>query len=644
MKVRELGHEGASLALRAPLIQRKRAHSFSTGARITLALIATAGCAGRDTAATPSGEAMLKPDLLTIRVGPGETGFARVVMTNGDRRGRVPVGSASVSFSINDAPLVPGTTEPGAALAATTATTDVSGVATIGVSVDERVGLATAFSIHATAGIAHADVTVLVADKMSGSVEVAPFFPNPETPFRATGGIILRFVDRQRCADLDPYHPPDVVPARLTMPMAPGETARFDYVTPTRPAAALGRANNEHGELIALGCIDLPEGTVLPDGLVAVALPLRDAVPSPVGRFAVNSPMTFRPPLPAAAAISARWRDLSDCPLDPAQLLLDCIIDALSPETAADPLDCSPNLAPGGEGPLGDALMARRGLLIANAAGAVTSCRAAQDRLGAPSLDAIALGLFGTPTPPLVIALPAIAADAARILDSVTLSSTLDVQATGRPDEFIVTHTLDSATFAPRLTTDPGVTVALAPLALPSLTATTTATTRGGLLSVDDHGFSLRLGRIALAAFNMAALAPRLSPQTTADTDGLIAELVKLAHAKDEEDSDVAGCAAFNALLCPIAGGGKSCLLDACSGGLGALIARLRGAFDAANGSGLDFYLAGSAPVLNTQGGASAHQLGSNLETPTAPATWSVDLQTAAGRTQLSTSFVGIRE
>ena len=199
-----------------------------------------------------------------------------------------------------------------------------------------------------------------------------------------------------------------------------GETATFEYVTTTRPAAALGRANNEHGELIALGCIDLPEGTVQPDGVVAVALPLRDAVPSPVGRFAVTSPIMFRPPPPAAASIAGPWRDLSDCPLDPAQLLLDCIIDALSPETAADPLDCSPNLAPGGEGPLGDALMARRGLLIANAAGAVTSCRAGQDRLGAPSLDAIALGLFGTPTPPLLVTLPAIAVDAAHILDSVS--------------------------------------------------------------------------------------------------------------------------------------------------------------------------------------------------------------------------------
>ena len=115
---------------------------------------------------------------------------------------------------------------------------------------------------------------------------------------------------------------------------------------------------------------------------------------------------------------------------------------------------------------------------------------------------------------------------------------------------------------------------------------------------------------------------------------------MKLVHTRDADGSDVAGCAAFNALLCPIAGGDETCLSAACSDGLGALIARLRGGFDAANGTGLDFYLAGSAPVLNTQGGASAHQLGST----TAPARWSVDLQTAAGRSQLSASFTGLRE
>ena len=428
MQVRELGHEGASLALRAPLIQSKRAHSLSTGALLAVAAIA-AGCAGGETHTTPAGGAVLKPDLATIRVGPGETGFARVVMTSGG----VPVGSATVAFSINGAPSLPDTHEPGAVLAAATAMTDASGAATVGISVDvrRRFGLRVQRSSHRRQRARRRDGNRRGRQARAASWSRRSF---PTRTRRAMGGIAVRFLDRQRCAEVDPYLPPDPQGGgRPEMDKVAGETATFEYVTTTRPAAALGRANNEHGQLIALGCIDLPEGTVQPDGVVAVALPLRDAVPSPVGRFAVRSPITFRPPPPAAASIAGPWRDLSDCPLDPAQLLLDCIIDALSPETAADPLDCSPNLAPGGEGPLGDALMARRGLLIANAAGAVTSCRAGQDRLGAPSLDAIALGLFGTPTPPLLVTLPAIAVDAAHILDSVELGSTLEVQATGPP-------------------------------------------------------------------------------------------------------------------------------------------------------------------------------------------------------------------
>ena len=108
---------------------------------------------------------------MTIRVGPGETGFARVVMTSGG----VPVGSATVTFSINNAPLVPDTHEPGAMLAAATAVTDASGAATVGISVDPGVALASVFSIQATAASGRADVTVI------GSL--APMFAS--TAFRS---------------------------------------------------------------------------------------------------------------------------------------------------------------------------------------------------------------------------------------------------------------------------------------------------------------------------------------------------------------------------------------------------------------------------------------------------------------------------
>jgi hypothetical protein len=42
-------------------------------------------------------------------------------------------------------------------------------------------------------------------------------------------------------------------------------------------------------------------------------------------------------------------------------------------------------------------------------------------------------------------------------------------------------------------------------------------------------------------------------------------------------------------------------------------------------------------------GGAAAHQLGTSPEDNSAPARWSVDLRTAAGRSQVSSVFSGVR-
>src|SRR5205823_9595059 len=106
---------------------------------------------------------------------------------------------------------------------------------------------------------------------------------------------------------------------------------------------------------VAAGCVDVPAGSLLPDGMVYVALPLDAVAPDPTGTFDVTSAFAFSPPLAAAAPLAAPWRDLADCPLDPAQLWLDCTIDALSGTSADDPLDCVPAASPGGEGPLGDA-------------------------------------------------------------------------------------------------------------------------------------------------------------------------------------------------------------------------------------------------------------------------------------------------
>src|SRR5204863_1931382 len=138
---------------------------------------------------------------------------------------------------------------------------------------------------------------------------------------------------------------------------------------------------------------------------------------------------------------------------------------------------------------------------------------------------------------------PAIAKDAAHILDTVLLTSTLKVDTSGLAGQYIVTHTLTGARFG-STATPATADVDLEPLALPAPTAYTTGATRGGLLVIDNHGFSLRLGRLARAGFPGVALAPR---GVMSDVGGMIAALAALARAAD---GDVSACAAYDRALC----------------------------------------------------------------------------------------------
>ena len=63
---------------------------------------------------------------------------------------------------------------------------------------------------------------------------------------------------------------------------------------------------------------------------MTVRLPLAVTAPDPSGTYRADLHLLFSPSFPGAADLAAPWRDLSDCPLDPAQMWLDCTIDALS--------------------------------------------------------------------------------------------------------------------------------------------------------------------------------------------------------------------------------------------------------------------------------------------------------------------------
>jgi hypothetical protein len=636
MQVRELWHaRGSSLALRAWASQLKRLHSFSTPSRrrarlplasplaLPLALL-LGGCAGK-------GPASMQPDDLgiaaapgTIQLSPGQQGTASFVVTNHG----APAAGQTVAFAIVEGA---GAGAQGATLAAASALTDATGTAAVGV----RAGLATAFRVEATLGAASAEVAVIVETGLVASLSIDPFFAPSSRGASLATGLAVRFFDETSCEDLDLVRLPDAARGVTTLPV--GGIAPYDFVSTAAVGAAVGQALYAHGTattVVAQGCVDVPGSSLLADGTVEVGLPLYDLTPDPVGTFAVTSTLSFEPPLAAAAALAAPWTDLGDCPLDPAQLWLDCTIDALSGTTAADPLDCVPAPGAGAEGPVGDALGARRGVVLVDGAGAVTGCRGARDGGGAESLDALALGLFGSPTPAALLALPAIAADATALLGGVTLQSMLTVEPSSDAGTYLVTHTLVSAVFgAPN---GPG-TVPLASLGLPILTAYTTASTSDDRLVIGSHGFTLRLGSAARAAFGPLSLVPRGLPGNAA---AMVPALFALARSAD---GTATGCAALDGALCPAATQPPGCLLAACTAGLRALAAKLDGAFDGADGAGLDLYLSGSAPLLETHGDGLASKLGSSGIDPTALGAWSVDLRTSLGRALVSATLNGDR-
>jgi hypothetical protein len=631
MQVRELGHSrGPTLARPTRAIQRKSIHIFSTVG----CLLWLAGCAGGGVDAAPGGHRVLTftrvdPNKDEISLSPGQSHTAQFVLTSGG----LPIGGQTVTFSIQD----PATPE-GATLTPATATTDKSGV----VEVVIRAGLETQFKLVARAGVAEAEVVVLVAFGIVGTVVADVYWPPTSRNRTRASNVDVTFLDRGVCRDIVPTSPPIPVRQRVPLPMDGGE-AVFDTVQIDQSSAIVAVAKGSHGDPVAAGCVDVPGPGVVGGDKVTVAVRLDDVVPDPIGTFALVTVAELAPPPAAAVALAATWRDLADCPLDPAQLWLDCTIDALSPVTASDPLDCVPSPGPGAETALGDALIARRGAFITDLAGSASACRGARDGNGAVSLDAVVLGLYGSPLPAAVALLPAVGDDAAHILDRLALTSTLDVRAGVAPSTYLLTHTLTGASFGPR---NQGFEVVLAPLGLPVLEAHATASIRDLEMTIASHGFTLRLGTAAKSAFAALALESRGLPGDPAGLVGLIAALAR------SNDGAATGCLALDAALCALTGRASGCVASACTAGLEALAARLTRAFDAADGAGLDLTLSGTAPLINQHLGGLADRLGSPITDVPAGvtsgddqrATWMLELRTSLGRTQVSAQFEGSRQ
>ncbi len=593
-----------------------------------LALATLAACGSEQAPPTPTTPRTLVATPPSTQVPPG--GTATLVFEVDGPTG-APLPGAVVSFAIVVDPTTPDSKAQGATLAAASATTDAQGHCAARVTA----GLAAVFLVRATTANATVDVVVLVvAAGQSGAVDVAPFFPAPAGAHAAAVAttIEILFFDNRSCSGIDVRNPPQPLRTMHSLP-ASGAVTRYDLLATNVGYAIVGRALDSRGGIRALGCVDLPGRALVPGGAVEIALPLVDAGPDPVGTYVATSPLPIAPPLAAAATLAATWIDVTDCPLDPAQLWLDCTIDALGPASDGDPLDCVPATTPGGDGALGDALGALRGAPLAGPDGAPTACRGSKGAGSEPSLDAVVQGMFGSPAPQAFIHLTAAGVDAAHLFDELQVRSTLDVRTAGTLTDATITHTLTSLSFGlAGMTTD----VSLVTLGLPVLTATTSGVITDDTLTIAQHGFTARLGSAARVAFGTLALTPRGLP---ADATGVVAAIASLAHS---EDGKLAGCVALDDEVCPRVGRAIGCLVTACATGLNALAARLDASFDAADGTGLDLYLAGSAPLLETNKGGLAGRLG-DLQAGARAGTWTVDLRPRDGRRTFSAPWEAVR-
>jgi len=597
---------------------------------IELAAVALAACGGAESpGAPPTTPRTIAASPQTVWVQPGATGTLTFEVTGPTG---APLPGALVTFTIVDDPSTPGSEAQGATLVTTSATTDANGACAARVTA----GLFTVFRVRATSAGETGDVVVVVAAGVVGAVDVAPFFSTPSAAAAVARTVEVLFFDNAACRALSLRAPPQSARGTLSVSAA-GGVARYPIVSTSSANAVIGRALDGNGVVQALGCIDLPGPSLVAGGVVQAALPLVDCGPDPTGSYATTTALAIAPPLAAAATIAATWRDLTDCPLDPAQLWLDCTIDALGPATASDPLDCVPGAAPGADGALGDALGALRGAPVAGPDGAPTTCRGAKTSGDDVSLDAVVAGMFGSPVPGAFIHLAAAAEDAPHLFDELRLHSTLDVasRAGGTLADLTVTHTLTSVTFvAPGgAATD----VALQPLGLPTLSAVATATAADGAITIAQHGFTARLGTAARSAFGTLSLGSRGLP---ADAHALVSTLAALAHSAD---GSLVGCEALDALLCARAGRAAGCAVAACAAGLEALAQRLDASFEAADGADLDLYLAGTAPLIDTHDDGLAGRFG-DLQVSAQSGSWSVDLRPRGDRRTLGAAWEAIRE
>jgi len=571
-----------------------------------LSLLATACDGGSPATDLGAGGGILTvldgPD---VGIRPGEEQDLRVQYADAARR---PIQGAQVRFAIFGDP-------HGSTLASDAAVTDAEGTARVRLHAGAVVSR---FQIRASApGAKDATFYVEVSAAGFGALTVIGQYQGtlPADLASQLTKVVYRLYGNIGCSSVDPFNPPPglrtrdaaKVAAEVNFESLPLDVSHTIAVEARRPFTG-----NPDGQLRAAGCVELPVGALKPCatagcqeiGHQTVTLLLSDLQPRLSGAFALTSqlklPKTNRPLEQALGP----WADLVDCPLDPVQLVLDCILDAVDD---GDPLDCvaeKPSAAV-------LALLEERGSLSG-------PCRGATTDRGTSSLEKLLRNLGGTTLDNRVTALSTVEVVAAEQLRKLGLASTLTLGAPGVGGAIVGSHSLDALTFS----ASPGATfqvpgVGLAKWLADPVSCTVAPSSSSPWdwqLAVTPHSFSLRYGLLAREALGQIVITPAGLPPTSS---GLVADLVDTI-----QQGSAQGCEAIDALACKAARLKPGCLNKACPLGLAALAQRLDAEFLALDGAGTDFTLEGIVELRDNDGDLRVDSVGSS----SSPGSWKMRL------------------
>ncbi len=608
--------------MRATLRPASRTAGPATALACLLASVALA-CGGSSTTPDAAVEGPLhieaRPESVAIK--PGES--RQIAFRLLDEHG-TPVPDRVMQVSIVDDPATKESEARGATLSFDRSITDSEGTVVLQVIA----GLPTIFRVRASAmRAADANAVVFVNNATHGAAEIVPTLADQD---ESVTTVRLFFYDDGDCAHVSVDEPAATIRPVRVLPI--DGTAVYSSINTDGNHPVLGLGVDAAGRTRLGGCVDLPGASLLAQDTVRVALPLRSLPIAVEGRYRATSTFKFREPPLAGAGIPGAWKDLSGCALDPARLWLDCTIDAFAGDKSTDPLDCRPGTD---EGPIGNKLAARRGVLIPTPVDGTVKCRQAIDVRGARSHDAIVGALFPASKPPLLAGLADLGREAGQLVAGLRLQSTIALSGTSLPGQLQAEHRASIAEFT---VAGLAVPIDLLELGVPAPTARfVPVVSRRKQLDFSTHGFTLRLGSAARAAFVRASLRPRAFP---VDPTSLVTALFNMATYPDKAATQT-GCAALDAVLCPDVGEARGCLLSACAAGLGALAKRLDAGFTALDGDDIDLLIGGTVPVLDRDGDRTADALGAT--TGVDGGLWSGEIRARGGNSTISGTWMAER-